>query len=96
MKVILVDGNDVKTKEQLHSVFRDELDLPSYYGNNLDALFDCMTEIQGEIGIISVNGDVLEKSLGKYWKHFLELMKDLEREKEDFYFLEEPFKKYKV
>ena len=32
-------------KAGLHSAFRKALDFPQWYGNNLDALYDCLTEI---------------------------------------------------
>ena len=35
-----------KTKEKAHIYLKQVLRLPSYYGNNLDALYDCLTDIQ--------------------------------------------------
>lgn len=31
------------TPGDMHRELREKLDLPSYYGNNLDALWDCLT-----------------------------------------------------
>ncbi len=33
----------VRTIEELHAVLKRRLELPDYYGENLDALWDCLT-----------------------------------------------------
>ena len=42
-------------KEKIHTVMAEELDFPSYYGKNLDALYDALTDICEEL-VITVNG----------------------------------------
>ena len=32
-------------KEELHSYLKKKMKFPDYYGENLDALFDCLTDI---------------------------------------------------
>ena len=32
-------------QEQLHDYLQEMLPLPAYYGRNLDALYDCLTEL---------------------------------------------------
>ena len=44
MKEITIDCAGL-VKAGLHRAFRDALGLPRWYGNNLDALYDCLTEI---------------------------------------------------
>ena len=44
MTVYYIDLQGVGTKEQLHERLRGSLPLPSYYGNNLDALHDVLEE----------------------------------------------------
>lgn len=39
-----LDASRMNTKEAAHEYLRQQLDLPQYYGNNLDALYDCLTE----------------------------------------------------
>ncbi|MBU3075442.1 barstar family protein [Clostridium estertheticum] len=43
MKKIILDGTQFTSKEKLHAILKSELQLPDYYGNNLDALWDCLT-----------------------------------------------------
>lgn len=46
MKEIILDGNILSEKETAHDYVKQMLELPEYYGNNLDALYDCLTELQ--------------------------------------------------
>ncbi len=45
MRKIELDFNVPHTREQVHEYLKDKFDFPDYYGNNLDALYDCLTEI---------------------------------------------------
>lgn len=56
-----LDGNLIK--EQGHDYLMEALSLPEYYGKNLDALYDCLTEMECEIELINaseVDDDILE------------------------------------
>ena len=44
MKQITVDCTSLD-KAGLHLALKTALDFPHWYGNNLDALYDCLTEI---------------------------------------------------
>lgn len=55
-----LDGNLIK--ERGHDYLMEALDLPDYYGKNLDALYDCLTEMECEIELINaseVDEDIL-------------------------------------
>lgn len=43
MKYIL-NAEFMDTKENAHEYLKRQLDLPEYYGKNLDALHDCLSE----------------------------------------------------
>ena len=93
MKIVLIDGNKVTDISLLHKEFSKALDFPKYYGNNLDALYDMLTETTEKIGIIAVNTDLLEENLGDKWKAFKRLMKDIKAEKSNIHFTTNPFRK---
>ena len=38
-------------KEELHSYLKKKMKFPDYYGENLDALFDCWTDISTETAV---------------------------------------------
>lgn len=54
MKEITIDcvGLD---KHGLHRAFREALTFPQWYGNNLDALYDCLTEISEPTHLVIQN-----------------------------------------
>lgn len=41
---VSIDARRLEEKEQSHEYLKEVLELPEYYGNNLDALYDCLTE----------------------------------------------------
>ena len=42
--IITIDGLAMKKKEDFYQNIKEELDVPEYFGNNLDALYDFLTE----------------------------------------------------
>ena len=42
--MIILDGNRMDGREALHGYLKEKLGLPDYYGENLDALNDCLGE----------------------------------------------------
>lgn len=43
--MIVIDCSHLDTPGQLHTEIAQALDFPAYYGHNLDALYDCLTEL---------------------------------------------------
>ncbi len=43
MNVVELDGKEFKDIEVTHDLLMSKLELPDYYGKNLDALWDCLT-----------------------------------------------------
>jgi len=46
MKKIILDGEQLCNRENAHTYLQEMLELPEYYGKNLDALYDCLTELK--------------------------------------------------
>ena len=42
----VLDAECMQTEEEAHKYLRKQLHLPEYYGENLDALYDCLTEME--------------------------------------------------
>ena len=91
MKYVFLDGAKIDSTADLHRIFAETLDFPAYYGKNLDALHDALTDIADPVTVIAVNTAALEENLGRRRKGFLRLMEDLTEEKENFRFLYGPF-----
>ena len=66
MKEFTLDCREINDKAELHKTLAEGLSLPEWYGNNLDALHDCLTGISEDVCIIVKEFDVLEERLGKY------------------------------
>lgn len=66
MKTCILDGEKIKDREMLHDILAADLSLPAWYGRNLDALYDCLTDRQEETKILIKNRELLEHTLGKY------------------------------
>ena len=66
-------------KGSLHSELKTKLCLPDYYGENLDALWDCLTGfVETPIEIEWTNYRLVEDSIGEYAKKTLRCLEDAE------------------
>ena len=58
MKRITLDGNILADAAKVHDYLMEILEFPEYYGKNLDALHDCLTDLEDvEITITSPEED---------------------------------------
>ncbi|MDI9490465.1 MAG: barstar family protein [Clostridiaceae bacterium] len=76
MRLIQFDFIDIKDKETLHEYLAEKLDLPDHYGNNLDALWDCLLELSEYTLIEMKNIFSLYGYLGDYSAKFLKTLDD--------------------
>ena len=63
MTELILDGLTLKSREELHDALTQGLRLPSYFGRNLDALFDCLTERREETRLCLRNAERDRKSV---------------------------------
>ncbi len=64
MNIIIIDGREMADKVTAHDYLKNVLGLPEHYGKNLDRLYDCLTEMKGQI-IISYVAE-MQNSLRRY------------------------------
>ena len=74
---VFIDGEKIRTNDDLHAAFKAAIPLPDWYGNNLDALHDVLTDLPAPVGVIAVNLTQLQKHLGRRCSGFLRLMREL-------------------
>ena len=72
----VLDGGSVGNRETLHRVLAAGLQFPDWYGGNLDALHDCLTEIAQPTELVIRGGDALEMALGSYAAAFRRVLTD--------------------
>lgn len=75
MKIIL-DGEKIIDQETLHQQMKQTLDFPEWYGGNLDALHDCLTDLMEEVDIHVQNQEALARNLGDYAVKVLQVLQD--------------------
>lgn len=63
---LVIDGSVIKNKGDLHNTIKTTLSFPEWYGNNLDAMFDCLTDLSEEAAVTFVNFAMLRENLGRY------------------------------
>lgn len=63
MKRVILDCGKLLSRKQAHRYLAEMLDFPDYYGKNLDALYDCLTDL-GEYTIALNGEDILRESEG--------------------------------
>ena len=75
MKYIL-DGKKMVSREETHAYLKETFGFPEYYGKNLDALHDCLTEM-GEMEVEFINADDMLAALGRYGEILKQLLEDV-------------------
>ena len=60
MRTVEILGKDYSSMEEIHDVLARELAFPDYYGKNLDALYDVLTEESLETEI-TINFEGMEE-----------------------------------
>ena len=80
MQNVILDGELLLTREDVHNTLRTELRFPEWYGNNLDALHDVLTDRMEETHIELKNRTLLDEHLGDYAVYLLRVLTDCAEE----------------
>ena len=82
IKTLYMDCADIYDRETAHDCLSRSLELPEYYGRNLDALYDCLTEMP-PCRIVLKNVSSL-RAIGDYGYAILEVLSDAAGDRADF------------
>ena len=63
--IITIDGLAMKKKEDFYQNIKEELDVPEYFGNNLDALYDFLTEQPDILQMKFLHYNMMQSQLGR-------------------------------
>ena len=75
-KAYTVDLSGVTTKEELHAALKEGLSLPDYYGGNLDALHDCLTDFAEPVEVTFCGYKPAKKALVSDFYAFRTVIED--------------------
>jgi ribonuclease inhibitor len=79
---VLISGKEIKSRDHLHTVIAKQLNFPSYYGKNIDSLYDVLTvDVSGD-NIIKIKYlNLLKAKLGSdYIENFVQAIMDAANE----------------
>ena len=80
----ILDVSTCKSAEELHRALADGLRFPAWYGGNLDALHDCLTDLTEPSELVICGGDALDTLLGRRGRAFRRVLRDSEAENPNF------------
>lgn len=83
MQKISLDGQYLLEKETAHTYLQEKLQLPECYGRNLDALYDCLTELADTEIHINTSWDDAPQENTMYFQRILRVFRAAARENED-------------
>lgn len=78
MQMLIIDLSDVSDRESLHARLQEALDFPLWYGGNLDALYDVLTDRSDPACILIIGWQELEAADPAYFERFRRVLRDAE------------------
>lgn len=79
-KKYILDGHRFTDKEAAHRYIAETLKFPDYYGNNLDALADCLSELKKNTKITITAADFIIDTMGMYGKQIIDIFEQQGKE----------------
>lgn len=76
--VVVLDGRSMINKEQTHRYLSERFSFPSYYGSNLDALYDLLStyQLDRKLIILFIFPEMCIEQLGTYGQQLINTMSD--------------------
>lgn len=71
-KQFTIDGNALTDWKAFHKVFKETMNFPEYYGNNMDAWIECMAEIKEPLLISITDSEALKENSEEIYFTILE------------------------
>lgn len=80
MNTYMLDGAEMTSRETAYAAIARVMRFPSWFGNNLDALADCLGELRRDSVVIFEHAALLSAQLGDYGGKLLACFRDCARE----------------
>lgn len=85
MRSLELDGRKMDTRSSAWAHIKEILELPVYFGGNLDALADCLGELR-EVSISLVYPRAMKNTLREYADKIIMVFEQEARQRQDFVF----------
>lgn len=81
--MIQLDAKKMEKRRSAHSYLKEQLSFPDYYGYNLDALYDCLTDLP-EIQVTFLNTE----DASEYFNKIIRVFRDAAKQNENLTIVE--------
>ena len=81
---VTIDCRQITSRDAFHDAMASKLRLPSFYGENLDALYDCLSTLGQKTTLNLICVQALINNLGSYGRAAINAMERAERENSRF------------
>ncbi len=84
MTEVILHGNSIKTISDFHKTIKKQLNFPDYYGENLDALWDCIRCINIPCKLVWLDYKTSQNNLGPYFQEICQIFNEAQVEQQNF------------
>lgn len=82
MQEVTIKVSEFDTVKEIHEYLAEELEFPAYYGKNLSALYDVLTDLSEDVRIIMDLSGTADEELLEEAEKMVEVMEDASEENE--------------
>ena len=82
--VVELNGLEMTDRQRTHDYLAEQLQFPDYYGKNLDALYDLLTERKELLEVRFFHSQEMKEQLGAYGSALLQTMQEAENDNLSF------------
>ena len=84
-KKVRLGGKEIRSLDEFYSQIARKLRFPDFFGRNLDALWDTLTtDVKGPVELVWKDAEASRKAMGKEFEKVVALLREVEKEREDF------------